>query len=245
MGTIVLCELKKIKIKWWHLLSVGFLLFQASGMLLNSSTMKSADDTFTWIQMGLFSYAYLAVTNVVAIEVILREFINKTASTTFSYEQERWKIYIGKLIAIFIISLMMYAITFCFILVFSIIKTRSTLTSSVIVKHLILTIKAYGYQMLMVTVTASIALACKNYIVPLLYIGIQLVLSFLFLCNPGFRSFIPFPLPVINNLILIKDNYNILDGLSVLPSQVAIAVILFIGGIVFGCVYINRMEVEK
>jgi len=244
MGTIVLCELKKIKLKWWHLLLIIFILFRAGGMFLAVS-LDSADKLFTWVQMGLFSYTYLCATNIIAAVVILNEFTNKTATTTFTYKQHRWKIYIGKIITIFIISMIFYAAIFCIMLIISLISVRSTLTLEVIVKHLILTLKAYGYQMLMVTVTASIALLCKNYVAPIIYIGVQLFLSFLYLNSFGMRPYVPFSLPVVNNLMLIKDDYRILKGLSVLPSQVIIAVTLFIGGIVFGCIYINRMEVEK
>ncbi len=244
MGTIVLCELKKIKIKWWHFLLISFALFQVGGMFLAVS-FDSADKLFTWIQMGLFSYAYLAATNIIAAVVILNEFTNKTASTTFTYNQRRWKIYLGKIITIFIISLIIYAIIFCFMLVISLISFRSTVTLEVVLKHLILTLKAYGYQMLMVTGTASIALLFKNYVAPIIYIGLQLFLSYLYLSFFGMRAYVPFSLPVVNNLMLIQNDYRILKGLCVQPSQVMIAVILFISGIVFGCVYINRMEVEK
>ncbi|WBW97798.1 ABC transporter permease [Oceanirhabdus sp. W0125-5] len=244
MGTIVLCELKKVKPKWWQLLLISFVLYQVGGMFLGIS-LDSADKLFTWVQLGLFSYTYLAATNILAAVVILNEFTNKAATTTFTYKQERWKIYIGKIITIFIISLMIYAIIFCFMLIISFISFRSTLTLEVIVKHLVLTLKAYGYQMLMVTGTASIALVCKNYVAPIIYIGIQLFFSFLYLNSFAMRPYVPFSLPVVNNLMLIKDQYRILKGLAVQPSQVAIAVILFIGGLALGLIYTNKMEVEK
>lgn len=73
---------------------------------------------------------------------------------------------------------------------------------------------------------------------------LKLVASFVFLIYKPIRAYIPFPLPVISNLMLVKDTYKFIDDISIMSSAVIIAVVMFIGGFVGGCLYINKMEVS-
>lgn len=244
MLNIVVCELKKFKGIWIPLIIGVFIVVQISSVPLNPSVMKNADDVFTWVNLAVFSYGFLAAINLLIAYMFIWEFNNNTMLSMLTYKHKRWKIFIGKIISVMVISLLLYIIEFLMLTSISYITFRDTLTVSIIIKHLMITLKAYFFQMLMITVTASLAIVSKKIIVPIMYIAIQLVASFIFLSEPAVRTFIPFPLPVISNLMLISDNYKIIKNISIMPSQVMIAIAMFIGGIVYGCWYINKMEVQ-
>lgn len=244
MFNIVMCEMKKFK-RIWILLTIGvFVLIQVSSAPVNMSTMKSADDLFTWVNMMTFSCGFLTAINILTAYVFLEEYKNNTMVTIITYKYERWKIFLGKIFAIILISVLLYIVEFTMLTLISFISFKSTLTLAVITKHLILTAKAFIFQMLMITVTACIALVSKDFIAPIMYIGIQLIASFVFLSYPAVRAYIPFPLPVVSNLMLIRDSYRIIRDISIMPSAVIIAVVMFVGGLVYGCWYINRMDVS-
>ncbi|WP_102400342.1 hypothetical protein [Haloimpatiens massiliensis] len=244
MLNIVVCELKKFKGIWIPLIIGVFIVVQISSVPLNPSVMKNADDVFTWVNLAVFSYGFLAAINLLIAYMFIWEFNNNTMLSMLTYKHKRWKIFIGKIISVMVIFLLLYIIEFLMLTSISYITFRDTLTVSIIIKHLMITLKAYFFQMLMITVTASLAIVSKKIIVPIMYIAIQLVASFIFLSEPAVRTFIPFPLPVISNLMLISDNYKIIKNISIMPSQVMIAIAMFIGGIVYGCWYINKMEVQ-
>lgn len=244
MLNIVICELKKFKRIWIPLIIGVFILIRVSSAPLNGSAVKNADDLFTWVNMTVFSYGFLAAINMLTAYMFVWEFKNNTMLSMVIYKHERWKIFIGKIITIMLISLLLYIVEFAMLTLMNFISYRDTLTSAVIIKHLILTLKSFIFQMLMITVTACVALVSKNIIAPVIYIGIQLVASFMFLCYSMVRAFMPFSLPVVSNLMLISDEYRIIKDISIMPSQVIIAVVMFIGGIVYGCWYMNRMEIQ-
>ncbi|MCY6370609.1 ABC transporter permease [Clostridium ganghwense] len=244
MLNIVICELKKFKRIWIPLIVGVFLLIQISSVPINTAVMKDADGLFTWVNLAVFSYGFLAAVNMIIAYMFIWEFKNNTMLSMMIYKHARWKIFIGKIITVILISLLLYIVEFAMLTLMSYISFRNTLTSAVMIKHLILTLKAFFFQMLMITVTASLALVSKKIIVPVIYIGVQLIASFIFLSEPMVRAFIPFPLPVISNLMLISGNYRIIKDISILPSQVIIAVAMFTFGIVYGCWYMNRMEVQ-
>ncbi|MCY6958539.1 ABC transporter permease [Clostridium brassicae] len=244
MLNIVMCELKKFKRIWIPLIVGVFIVIQISLVPISPAAMKNADGLFTWVNLAVFSYGFLAATNIFTAYMFMWEFKNNTMLSMMIYKHERWKIYIGKIIAIILISLLLYIVEFGMLTLDSYIFFRDTLSSAVMIKHLIITLKAFFFQMLMITVTACITLVSKKIIAPVIYIGIQLVASFIFLSEPMVRAFIPFPLPVVSNLMLISGNYKIIKDISIMPSQVMIAIAMFIVGIVYGCWYINKMEVE-
>lgn len=244
MFNIVMCEMKKFKRIWILLISGVFVLIQVSSAPINMATIKGADDLFTWVNMMVFSCGFLAAINILTAYVFLEEYKNNTMVTMITYKYGRWKIFLGKIFTIILISLLLYIIEFTMVILMSFISFKSTLTLAVITKHLILTAKAFIFQLLMITVTACIALASKDFVAPIMYVGIQLIASFVFLSYPPVRAYIPFPLPVVSNLMLIRDNYNIIRDISIMPSAVIIAVIMFIGGLIYGCWYINRMDVS-
>lgn len=244
MFNIVICEMKKFK-RIWILLIIGvFVLIQVSSAPVNMSTMKSADDLFTWVNMMVFSCGFLTAINILTAYVFIVEHKNNTMVTMITYKYERWKIFLGKIFSIILISVLLYIVEFTMLTLISFISFKSTLTLAVITKHLILTAKAFIFQMLMITVTACVALVSKDFIAPIMYIGIQLIASFVFLSYPAVRAYIPFPLPVVSNLMLIRDSYRIIRDISIMPSAVIIAVVMFVGGLVYGCWYINRMDVS-
>lgn len=245
MLNIVICELKKFKRIWIPLIIGVFLVIQFSSVTLNTAVMKNADDLFTWVNLTVFSYGFLAAINMLIAYMFMWEFNNNTMLLMLTYKHKRCKVFVAKIISAILISLLLYIIEFLMLTLMNYISFRDTLTTPVMIKHLMITLKAFFFQMLMITVTASLAIVSKKIIVPIIYIGIQLVASFIFLSEPAVRAFIPFPLPVISNLMLIRNHHKIIKDISIMPSQVIIAVIMFIGGIVYGCWYINRMEVEQ
>ncbi|GAA0180033.1 ABC transporter permease [Clostridium sediminicola] len=244
MFDIVICELKKFKGQWIFLIIGAFLLVNGSSSSLNSDTIINADQLYTWINLGVFSYGFLATVNIMTAIMFIQEFKDNTMSSMVIYRHERWKIFVGKIMAIILVSLILYILEFIMLTIFSYLSFKDTLTSAVIIKHLVLTAKAFFFQMLMITVTASIALVSKKIIVPLMYIGGQLVISLMYLFNPMLRKVIPFPLPVVSNLMIIKDDYVFLKDISIIPSAVIIAIIMFIGGLLYGCWYIEKMEIQ-
>ncbi|ENK0837724.1 ABC transporter permease [Clostridium botulinum] len=245
MLNIVICELKKFKRIWIPLIIGVFLVIQFSSVTLNTAGMKNADDLFTMVNLTVFSYGFLAAINMLIAYMFMWEFNNNTMLLMLTYKHKRWKVFVAKIISAILISLLLYIIEFLMLTLMNYISFRDTLTTAVMIKHLMITLKAFFFQMLMITVTASLAIVSKKIIVPIIYIGIQLVASFIFLSEPAVRAFIPFPLPVISNLMLISGNYKIIKDISIMPSQVIIALVMFIGGIIYGCWYINRMEVEQ
>ncbi|KYH32069.1 ABC-2 family transporter protein [Clostridium tepidiprofundi DSM 19306] len=225
MLNIVICELKKLKRIWIPLIIGVFILIKISSAPLNVTAIKNADELITWVNMTVFSYGFLAAINILTAYIFVLEFKNNTISSMMIYKHERWKIFIGKIIIIMLISLVLYIIEFGMLISISYISFRNTLTLVVIIKHLILTLKAFFFQMLMITVTACVALVSKNIISTVIYIGIQLVASFMFLFFSTIRAFIPFPLPVVSNLMLISDTYKIIKNISIMPSQIIIAIV--------------------
>ncbi|EPY2276695.1 ABC transporter permease [Clostridium sporogenes] len=245
MLDIIICELKKFKRIWISLIIGVFIVIQFSSLPLNPEIIKNADNLFTWVNLAVFSYGFLAAINMLIAYMFMWEFNNNTMLCMLTYKHKRWEMFVGKIISAILISLLLYIVEFLMLTVMSYISFKDTLTATVIIKHLIITLKAFFFQMLMITVTASLTIVSKKIIVPIIYIGIQLVASFIFLSEPAVRAFIPFPLPVISNLMLISGNYKIIKDISIMPSQVIIALVMFIGGIIYGCWYINRMEVEQ
>ncbi|MBA4509321.1 ABC transporter permease [Clostridium sporogenes] len=245
MLNIVICELKKFKRIWIPLIIGVFLVIQFSSVTLNTAVMKNADDLFTWVNLTVFSYGFLAAINMLIAYMFMWEFNNNTMLLMLTYKHKRWKVFVAKIISAILISLLLYIIEFLMLTLMNYISFRDTLTTAVMIKHLMITLKAFFFQMLMITVTASVAIVSKKIIVPVIYIGIQLVASFIFLSELPIRAFIPFPLPVIPNLMLIRNHYKIIKDISIMPSQVIIATVMFVGGIAYGCWYINKMEVEQ
>lgn len=244
MLNIMICELKKFKRMWIPLIIGVFILLRISTTPINSQVIKDTDALFTWVNLAMFSYGFLIAINLLIAYVFILEFKNNTMLTMMMYKHERWKVFVGKFITITIISLIVYLLEFGILMVIGCISFKSSLTQEVLMKHLILTLKAFLFQMLMGTITACIALASKKITTPVIYIAVQLIASFIFLSEPNVRGFIPFPLPVISNLMLIKGNYSIIKNVSIMPSQVIIAIIMFVGGIIYGCWYTNRIELE-
>lgn len=244
MFNIVICEMKKLKRIWIFLIIGVFVLIKGSAIPLNLDTIKSADEYYTWVNMGVFSYGFLGAINILTAYLIIMEFNNNTFVNMVTYKCERWKIFLAKIITVMIISLLLYILEFAMLSLLTFISFKETLTLGVLTKHFYITLKAFIFQMLMITVTACLALVSQNIIVPIMYIAMQLIASFLFLFYSQVRAFIPFPLPVVSNLMLIKDNYRFLKDISIMPSNVIIAVMMFILGIIYGCWYISRMEVE-
>ncbi|MGO5064624.1 hypothetical protein FDF31_16220 [Clostridium sporogenes] len=242
MLNIIICELKKFKRIWIPLIIGVFIVIQFASF--SSSLIKTADDLFTWTNLSVFSYGFLLAINILVAYMFIWEFNNNTVSLMLTYKHERWKMFLGKIISAILVSLILYIVEFIMLTLMTYISFRETLTWSVMMKHLIITLESFLFQMLMITVTASVAIVSKKIIVPVIYIGIQLVASYIYLGEPPLRAFIPFSLPVVPNLMLIRNYHKIVRDISIMPSQVIIAVIMFIGGITYGCWYINRMEVE-
>ncbi|WP_425447892.1 ABC transporter permease [Dethiothermospora halolimnae] len=244
MYNIIICELKKFK-RIWILLTLGvFALMYITNIPLNKSSIVNVDDLFTWLNMTMFSYGFLIAINILTAYVFVSEFKNNTMETLIMYRYNRWKIFVGKIIAIVLVAFLLYIVEFIIIIVIGTISFKDTLTTTIIIKHLTLTIKAFAFQMLMITVTGSIALVSRNIVAPSIYIFAQLITSIVFLVNPKVRSFIPFPLPVVSNLMLIENNYSIIKGITILPSTVIIAIVMFIGGLIYGCWHMEKMEVD-
>ncbi|EJO5347246.1 ABC transporter permease [Clostridium botulinum] len=244
MLNIVICELKKFKRIWISLIIGVFFVIQISTLPLSSSVMKNADKLFTWVNLTVFSYGFLIAINLLVAYIFIWEFNNNTMACMVTYKHKRWKIFIGKIISVIVISLLLYIVEFLMLTLMSYISFKDTITTEVLIKHLILTLKACFFQMLMITVIASVAIVSKKIVVTVIYTGIQLVASFIFLSDPTVRAFIPFPLPVISNLMLISSEHKILKNISIMPSQIIIALVMFIVGIGYGCWYINRMEIQ-
>lgn len=242
MLNIIICELKKFKRIWIPSIIGVFIVIQFASF--SSSLIKTADDLFTWTNLSVFSYGFLLAINILIAYMFIWEFNNNTVSLMLTYKHERWKMFLGKIISAILVSLILYIVEFIMLTLITYISFRETLTWSVMMKHLIITLKSFSFQMLMITVTASVAIVSKKIIVPVIYIGIQLVASYIYLGEPSFRAFIPFSLPVVPNLMLIRNYHKIVRDISIMPSQVTIAIIMFIGGIAYGCWYINKMEVD-
>ncbi|WP_373897423.1 ABC transporter permease [Haloimpatiens sp. FM7315] len=244
MFNIVTCEMKKFKRLWLWLIIGVFVVIKVSTLTLNTSVVKSVDDLFTWVNMTVFSYGFLMAINILTAYVFVLEYKNNTMLVMASYKSERFKIFLGKIIAVILISFVLYMIEFLILAGYGLMFYKSTVTSAVLMKHFLITLKSFVFQMLMISVTASISLVSRNIIAPIMYIGVQLALSFTFFVYPASRAFIPFALPVTSNLMLVRNTYKIIRDVSIMPSSVIIAVVLFASGLIFGCFYINKMEIN-
>ncbi|WP_125153247.1 ABC transporter permease [Clostridium rectalis] len=244
MLNIIICELKKFKRIWISLIVGVFIVIEFSSLTLNSQVIKDADSLFTWVNLTVFSYGFLIVVNLLISYMIILEFNNNTIVSMVTYRHERWKLFLGKIICAIIISLFLYITEFVMLTLMSYIFFKESITVQILIKHFLITLKSFFFQMLMITVTATLAIISKKIIVTIVYIGVQIVASFIFLTEPSVRAIIPFPLPVISNLMLIHNHHKIIKDISILPSQVILAFIIFVLGILYGCFYINKMEVE-
>ena len=242
--TIVICEFKKFKRMWLPLIIGVFLLIQLCSSPINTEVIKTADDVFTMINLCLFSYGFLIAINLLTAYVFIREFNSNTMGTMAIYKHQRYKLFIGKIISVILISFLIYFTEFIMLTAICFVTARDTLTLSIIIKHMILTFQAFFFQMLMITVIGCLALVTKKITMSLIYIGAQLITSMLFLFDPSVRKIIPFPLPVVGNLLLIKNNHTFLRDMAIMPSTFIIAVIMFVGGLVYGCWYMNRMDIQ-
>ncbi|WP_434305735.1 ABC transporter permease [Clostridium botulinum] len=242
MLDIIICELKKFKRIWIPLIIGVFIVIQFSSV--SSSLIKNADDLFTWTNLSVFSYGFLLAINILVAYIFIWEFNNNTVSLMLTYKHKRWKMFLGKIISVILISLVLYIVEFIMVTLMAYTSFKDTLTWSVMMKHLIITLESFSFQMLMITVTACVAIVSKKIVVPVIYAGIQLVASYIYLAEPPIRAFIAFTLPAVPNLMLIRNYHKIVRDISIMPSQVIIALVMFVGGIAYGCWYINKMEVD-
>lgn len=104
----------------------------------------------------------LAAINMLIAYMFIWEFNNNTMLSMLTYKHKRWKVFVSKIISAILISLLLYIVEFLMLTLMNYISFRDTLTRAVMIKHLVVTLKSFFFQMLMITVTASLAIVSKD-----------------------------------------------------------------------------------
>ncbi|AGY76951.1 ABC transporter permease [Clostridium autoethanogenum] len=182
------------------------------------------------IEVICFQFLYIVFFSLIASYVFSREFTDKTANTLFIYPSSRIKIFIGKLITVYIIIAFAYFIQSISTYLTLYISWRNLLPSYLIVKDIEVNLYSMLFQFLLIPIPILIGNLTKNIIFPVIY-GILGAVSSAFMMLMGiYMQVDPLMLPALPIYYFYKGDP--IDYVLVISSAV-----LTFGVSIFLCLY--------
>ncbi len=171
-----------------------------------------------------FGFLYTIIITILVSIIFTREVRHETANVMFCYPSGRTGVIINKLLAGAIIIGMIYFMSFIISIIGGMIFIKEPINLGAILNHGKVFLASYSLQIIIMPLTAFIALLFGNIVVSFSYAMILMVANFAYIFNSTYRSVTFSILPVIINLntpssmvdkplnILISDQNIILGG---------------------------------
>lgn len=173
MLNIIYCELLKLKKTYMVHVALVCAMFMSVIMVLGQLIIKEKMQPFikhaSTIEMINILLLYTILFSLIAGYVFSREFVDKTASIVYGYSIPRIKIFIGKLIAIYILIFLVYVVKFISLYLEYYILTYTLPESTFIFSHIKYNIYSLIFEFLIIPIPILIANLSKNIMLPVVY----------------------------------------------------------------------------
>lgn len=173
--------------------------------------------------------------------VFSREFTDKTANILYCYPISRTKIFVCKLLIIYLIITVVYIIHFLGLFGGGLILKHELLTKEILLIHFKISLYSMILQFSLVPIVIFIASLSRNILVPVIY-GILLVVSNFLLVASGKFKYSPFMMP---GMPLI--NYNTksnVDHYFLKSNTIIMAVIVFVISFIACIIYYKNTDIS-
>ncbi|OAA86031.1 ABC transporter permease [Clostridium ljungdahlii] len=182
------------------------------------------------IEVICFQFLYIIFFSLIASYIFSREFTDKTANILYAYPASRIKIFIGKLLTVYIIIVLAYFVQFIAVYLTLYISWGKLLLPYLIAKDIKVNIYSMLFQFLLMPIPILIGNLTKNIIFPVIY-GILGAISSTFIMLTGiYMQMDPLMLPALPIYYFYKGDP--IDYVLVISSTV-----LTFGVFMFLCVY--------
>ncbi len=189
-----------LKLKKSYILSVSLIsgvimsIFMVLGNLLAGIGMSF--EKFVWnIEQMNFSMLNIILFSLIAGYVFSREFTDKTDSILYTYPISRMKIFISKLITIYILIFLVYFIQCISMYLSYYIANGIVPSSTLIMTDIKANIVSMLFQFLLIPIPILIANISKNIMIPLVYGILSLISSGFIGADSPYAAYIPFMSP--------------------------------------------------
>ena len=173
MLNIIYCELLKLKKSYIILVAVMAGMFMSMLMVLASLVFKEEVQTFEQYSSNLeipnILLLYTILFSLIAGYVFSREFTDKTSSVVYSYPVSRIKIFIGKLITIYMLICLVYLVKVISIYLGFYFLNHMLPESSFIISYIKYNIYSLIAQFLIIPIPILITNMIKNLMLPVVY----------------------------------------------------------------------------
>lgn len=149
------------------------------------------------IEVASFQFLYIVLFSLIAAYIFSREFTDKTVNILHAYPVNRTKIFIGKLITVYILILFIYAIQFIAIYLSLYIAWGQIPSNSIMIKDIKVNIYSALLQFLLIPIPILIGNITKNILFSVVY-GILGAISSMFIMMTGiYMQVSPLMLPAL------------------------------------------------
>ena len=182
------------------------------------------------IEVICFQFLYIVFFSLIASYIFSREFADKTTNTLFVYPSSRIKIFIGKLLTVYIIIAFAYLIQFISTYLTLYISWGKLLPAYLILKDIKVNLYSILFQFLLMPVPILIGNLTKNIIFPVVYGILGAVSSAFMMLMDIYMQMDPLMLPALPIYYFYKGDP--IDFVLVISSAT-----LTFGVSMFLCVY--------
>ena len=232
MLNLIYCELLKLKKSYIMLLILIGGIF--STILMNLAVLMSAQRYRTFesyasnVEQLNFVILYTILFSLIAGYVFSREFIDKTSSTVYTYPIDRVKIFIGKLITIYILISLVYLVEFISIYLGYYILYHTCSEFNFLANHIKFYLYSLIFQFLIIPIPILIANLSRNIMMSVVY-GVVGTIMIAVLGECDFLFAKHFPLRVPFNFIKKLYEPNLIDlNCSIISGIVCFIISMFI-----------------
>lgn len=223
MLNIIYCELLKLKKSYIIHLAVISGMFMLILMDLVSLISKEKFQSFkhysSTIEMLNILLLYTILFSLITGHIFSREFTDKTASVIYACSVSRIKIFIGKLITIYMLISLVYIVRIISIYLSYYILMNTLPESTFIVNHIEYNVYSLIFEFLLVPIPILITNMSKNLIFPVVYGIVGTIITIITSgSRSSFAKYVPFLAPYesimkIYNPNLVDLSYSVISGI--------------------------------
>lgn len=173
--------------------------------------------------------------------VFSREITDKTANILYCYPISRIKIFVCKLLVIFMIITIVYIIHFLGLFGGGLILKHELLTKEILLIHFKISLYSMILQFSLVPIVIFIASLSRNILVPIMY-GILVCVNNVFLLASGKFKYSPFMMPTIP--LLNYSAKNNCEHYFLKSNTIIMAVIVFVISFIACIIYYKNTDIS-
>lgn len=165
--------------------------------------LKSYIENVNILQIPIIN---MSIITLVSSFIFVKEFTNKTLNVLYSYPVSRIKIFFGKFITIYILSLLLYLANFIAIISFAALSSGADGFNIIFFKQLKISLFSVLMQVFVIPIGIFIASVTKSMVIPAIYGVLSGVFSVFSFSICIYMQFVPINLPSISIDYFIKGD---------------------------------------